>query len=357
MAKEEISFKDKAPIYINKDLYNYDNTKDLLLIAFGMTHPAGIEKIKELWKKHDSERKAYGRSTEDTKRMNVHDVGGAISLVDIDFQKKTSKLLVDMHITTPMGLLYYKPTEELLVGSAYSIKAIKSGRISRNLNNSLFNTIHTIKESPHGIYVVSTATDSILEIDPRNPSENIWDWLATENGYNYTRSGNRKEIRRDFNYQTIDDDGSSTHTTHVNGVETYDSANILATLFHQDKIIKINKKSKRSKTVFSDLTNPHGIHKIEDGFIVSDTRGGRVFILDNDFQVRKRIEGDFDWIQDSIKFNNYYIIGNDNKGRLEIIGNNFSPLFKLTWGKDLRKMSTMIKIKAKDAKKAFLQIE
>jgi hypothetical protein len=296
----KLDFNNKFPIYINPEFSQCKDSKELLLVGFGLSHPAGIKNLQASWKKHDSERKAYGRSLRDTKKIKVHDVGGAITLLEIDFENRTSKILADMSIPTPMGLLYYEPTEELLVGSAYSFKTIKGGYFNRDLNNTLFNTIHTLKRSSQGIYVVSTATDSPLEIDPLNPNVDIWDWIATENGYSLTRNGNIRAIDRNFNYQKWEDEGSSRHTTHINGVEEYNDEYILATLFHQDKLIKINKKTGRSYTIFSDLTNPHGIHKTKEGFIVSDTRGGKVILFDKNLNHTNTITGNFDWVQDAI---------------------------------------------------------
>jgi len=264
------------------------------------------------------------------------------------------KILAEMDVMTPMGLYFNTPTKELFVGSAYSIISIKNGTISRTLDNNLFSQIHGISSSPLGIYVACSNTDAIVEVDPSKPNENLWDWIATEHGFNITKKGEKRTISRDINYQKTEDNATLNHTTHVNSVESFDDNNILATLFHQNSLVMINKKTFELKYILRDIINPHAIHHIKNGFIVSDTRGNRSIILNKDLKVVQELKKDFDWVQDSIEFNKYYIVGNDNKHELSVFDVKGGFKQEFVWKENTRKLSSLLKVSGGEAKNIFL---
>ena len=352
---QKISFEDLGKVYVDEALKNYDYNKELLLVGYSFTHPAGIEKLRTQWSQVDKNELAIGRTTEQTAFVKLYDVGGGISLIDLNVDTNNPPhVLADMDITNPMGLCYYPKTKELLVGSAQGIKAVSNGKIVRSLNNNLFNQVHVIIPSERGVYAACSSTDSIVEFDPINPGRTIWDWLATEHGFETNKKGIKRSIDRSVNYQN-EMEGTRDHTTHINSIEKYNEEYLLATLFHQGVVIKISKQTGDFKVVLDGLTNPHGIHKTVDGFIVSDTRGNRTLILDKNLKVKKVIKGDFDWVQDSIEFKDYYVVGNDNKGRFDIYSKSGKLSDQLYWGENLRKLSSIYKVTGKIAKEIFIK--
>lgn len=203
--------------------------------------------------------------------------------------------------------------------------------------------------------MVCTATDSIVEIDPDNPSVILWDWLATEHGFTQAPNGQEIVIDRTISYKDIEGDGTRSHTTHINCVEEFDEDHLLATLFHQDALIKINKKTGNYEYIMKGFVNPHGIHRINDGFILSDTKGGRVVIFDSSLNVKEEIKGDFKWIQDSIEFKNHYVVADDNLATIFIYSKSLECIDKITWDHNMRKVSVMFPLTGKEAKKIFLR--
>ena len=351
---QKISFDDLGRVYVNDALNNCEDNRELLLVGYDFTHPAGIEKLRMQWSQVDKKNLAIGRTTEQTALVKLYEIGGGISVIDLNLDtKKPPVVLVDMDITNPTGVCFYEKTKELLVGSAQGIKAVKGGKIVRNLKNNLFNQVHSIILSPQGVYAVCSSTDSIVEFDPLQPEHTIWDWLATEHGFDINKKGVKRSIVRSKNYQNILE-GTRDSTTHINSVEIFDEEYLLATLFHQGSVIKISKKTGNFVVVLDGLINPHGIHKTTTGFIVSDTREGRTLLLDNSFNIEKEIRGDFDWVKDSIEFGNYYIIGNDNKGRLDVYHKKGVLSDQIYWGENLRKLGVIHKITGVMAKEIFI---
>jgi WD40 repeat protein len=275
-------------------------------------------------------------------------------LIDLNLDNdKDPEVLAELNIMNPIGIYYYPKTEELLVGTSFAIYAVKRGGVVRRLDNNFFNSIHSIKSSPRGIYVVCTSVDTIVEIDPENPSENLWEWIAPENGLDTSPKGEHVVIDRENNYQKSGAIGSSHHATHVNGVQHVDDNHVLATLFHQDQLVLINKETGKYEVVFEDLVNPHGIHKIKKGYLVSDTRGNRAIRLDNTYKVVDIIEGDFDWVQDAIEMEEYVVVANDNMGKIEVFNANNENVKQFVWDSDKRMISGLYSINAINALKVF----
>lgn len=194
---------------------------------------------------------------------------------------------------------------------------------------------------------------SIVEVDLIS-GKVLWDWLATEHGFTVAPTGELIRIDRNKDYSTAGDIGTRHHTTHINSVEDFDDNHVLATLFHQDELILIDKRTGDFRIVFNDLSNPHGIYKYNDGFMVSDTRGNRVIILDKNFNVKSIVTGRFDWVQDCIKFGNKLVVLNDNHARLEFIKLNNEIVKQISWNGDIRMASGIYNVNGKQAKQIFL---
>lgn len=349
-----INFSDLNKMWVNNKLADLPNSKSLLLMSFGITDRYSISIFKDLWAKYDTATKAVGRNEKNTKKAETKITGGALSLIDPNCDIEDNvQLLAEIDLPTPIGAAFFTESSELLIGCAFDIKVLKAGKLTRAIQNNLFNGIHAIKINHRSLYVTCSSTDSILEIDPIT-GEVIWEWIATEHGFNTSPNGELINIKKEVDYSSLGNIGTRHHTTHVNGVEVFDEENILATLFHQDQLILINKLTGKHKVIYDKLTNPHNIHKFKDGYIVSDTRGNRVIIFNSDLEVVKIVEGYFDWVQDAIDFDNNLIIANDNKGRLEIFNEDYELIKQINWDTDSRMISNIYKISAGDAKNAFL---
>jgi len=354
MIEETIDFRQLNKIFVSEEIDGYESGIELLLIGYGFTDKYGIKMLKEMWKTVDLDEEAIGRDKKMTMRLCPADMGGCITLLDITPRRQLKvRILAEMNVVTPMGLCYDDMNNQLLVGGAKSVLTIKGGKLKDSLRNNLFSQVHVISKTSKGYICANTNTDSIVEFDPRNSTDSIWEWLATENGFLENRKGVQRKISREINYQIREDYGTMNHTTHINSVLEYREDRVLATLFHQGQLILINKKDGSHVVVFDGMKNPHGVHKTSDGYIVSDTRGGRVVLFDEDLNYKDSIKGDFDWIQDAIEFKDYYVVGNDNNYRLELYDKNLKQVSSISWGKDSRKISSLTSIKAKQAWNVF----
>ena len=169
------------------------------------------------------------------------------------------------------GMTFNQKKESLYVGSHKWIQVIKNGKIIQTLGNNLFNDIHTLSETPdHNFLINATGTDSLLETPFEDTRHHVWDWLATEHGYNKDPTGKERIIDRKKNYQEISTT-TPEHTTHINAGWEYQRGKILATLFHQGQLVEIDKQDGTTKVLLEGLKCPHSIRPRKNGFILSDT--------------------------------------------------------------------------------------
>lgn len=302
----------KSSRYLDQLPDNYE----MLLVSFFITNPITLAKLEAQWSKRDAGHKKYlGRRKQHTDALSSKDFGGTVSLIDPINLKQGFIIEIPCHVAT--GMYYRKSDRVLYVGSNKWIRLIKGGRIIRALGNNLFNDIHTLNPTFVGnLLVTSTGVDGILEINIHNSQETIWDWLATEHGYNLNPSQKIRVIDRSLNYQEI---GTSTpeHTTHVNSSLCWTDKKILALLFHQGELVEIDIATKKTRVLLAGMRSPHHLRRRQGGWIISDSRNNRVLFLDESFQVEQILTNNYDWVQDCVQLNNKsYIIGDSNNNRL-----------------------------------------
>ena len=87
---------------------------------------------------------------------------------------------------------------------------------------------------------------------------------------------------------------------HVNSAIALPNNNVLATLFHQGALISIDRDRKTARVVLDGLSRPHGVHARNGGYLLSDTLGHRVVLLDERLQVCREIPVGTQWLQDTI---------------------------------------------------------
>ncbi len=77
---------------------------------------------------------------------------------------------------------------------------------------------------------------------------------------------------------------------HINGAFYDREENVLVTLFQQGAAIRVDKATGKTTDIASGLINPHKLHpRSEGGYYVADTRRGELLLLDDGFQVERRI--------------------------------------------------------------------
>lgn len=330
-----------------------DENKELLIVSFFATNKSALLKLEAQWRERDPAHQKYlGRISSQTMAVTSRELGGEVCLMDPSCPEKGFIAKASCPVAT--GLYYHPIKKSLYVGSNKWIRVIKRGRQIRTIGNTLFNDIHTLNKTPqNNLLVASTGVDGILEVSFETGFL-YWDWLATEHGYDKTPEGKKRIINRNVNYQKI---GTNTtqHTTHINSALYYKKNKILATLFHQGKLIEINTLTKKSRVILDNLKSPHHIRERKDGFIISDTRNNRVLLLNQNFKIENIFEDDYNWIQDCIQLSTgEFIIGDSNNNRLVKV-NHFGKKTNEFRFKDARKMSSFLLIKAQDALEIFYE--
>lgn len=328
---------------------------ELVVVSFFITNPNALLELRKQWAKRDREHKLIldSNSKKNEESVSSKTFGGLVCLLDPERLSQGFIAEIDCPVAT--GMIYRNEDKSLYVGSNKQIRKIKSGKTVSVLRNSLFNDIHGLTQGHEGnVLVVSTGVDAILEINPNNSTHTIWDWLATENGYSKNPKGEERTIDRNLDYQKIRT-STPEHTTHINGCLEKNDEKILATLFHQGRLIEIDKKTKKSQTLLDGLKCPHSIRKRNGGYIISDTFNNRVLLLDSNFKVTKTIEKDYNWVQDTIELGNgKFLLGDSNNTRIVKLDKDGNELEILYMEKDSRKIFSFLRITKKEALNIFV---
>ena len=203
-----------------------------------------------------------------------------------------------------------------------SIIDLKTRLEIRRINNRAFNCLHSIHlVEDQTILVTSTGIDAIIETNLQG--ETLNDWYATEHDYTLTPKGEQRNVSRDINHQhfiypTLN------QTTHINSAIILDEQHFLATLFHQGLLVRIDRRSGKSKILLSSLKCPHGIKRFksvtenEIEWMLCNTKRNEILFLNNSFTiVRKMSFEDVNWLQDVSQIQNgHIIIADANNSRI-----------------------------------------
>ena len=164
-----------------------------------------------------------------------------------------------------------------------------------------FNLLHSLSRTEHGYLAASTGLDAILEFN--RSGEVLWEWWATEHGFEKTPTGEVRELDKHVDYRGTKF-GTLAQTTHVNSASELPDGTILATLFHQGMVIAIDRASGDWRPVLEGLDHPHAVRVLAKNYIsLADTGRGRALLVRIDEQGKGQIEHevfiDTNWLQDS----------------------------------------------------------
>lgn len=216
--------------------------------------------------------------------------------VFLDWEKK--ELLWEMDVDAAAGFIVDQDKAYINNARLHYISVIdinKKNEIKR-ISNKAFNCLHTIEKTKRGFLVASTGVDCVLEVNEQG--ESLFEWWAADHGYNKLVNGKIRALdktldHREYVYPTL------YHTTHLNSSSSYDDQYILTTLFYQGTLIKINRETGASQIMVTGLNRPHAAKPFNDGWIISNTQGNQLCIVNQSFEICDVIEGDFNWVQDN----------------------------------------------------------
>jgi len=334
-------------------LFKLPENYPLMLVSFFVSKEEAKKKLKEQWSTRDKLHRSYrGRSKEQTQALSSETFGGLIALIDP--AKLDSGFIAEIETPIATGMLYNQDQHSLYVSRNKWINTIRGGKITDTKGNSLFNDVHGLSSTIDGkLLVVSTGVDGLLMFDYNNFSHAEWIWLATENGYSYTPTGNERVIDRTKNYQLISTT-TPQHTTHINSAINYKPGKILATLFHQGELIEIDMESGISRVIDDNMKGPHSIRTRKEGYLVSDTINNQVRLYGPDLRVEMLISGDYDWIIDTVETHDEnYLIADSNNDRIVKVSSKGKELNSLEEGLEDKIMYGFLPITTRDALNIF----
>jgi hypothetical protein len=204
-------------------------------------------------------------------------------------------------LSMPAGMA---PTDSgVLVAALDTIHEVSSdlSTVKRNvLSLPVFNLLHSLTKTQRGYLVASTGLDAIFEFT--REGEILWDWWATDHGFEYTPTGEHRVIDKTADYRGVKF-GTLAQTTHVNSAAELPDGRILASLFHQGMIIAIDRQTGNWQSVLEGLDHPHSIRVLSNDYItLADTGRGRALMVrlkDGKGTIEREVNADTTWLQDS----------------------------------------------------------
>lgn len=179
--------------------------------------------------------------------------------------------------------------------------------VKRSFQHPWLRQAHSVQFSGDGrrLLVSSSGFDAIFEFDVAS-GETCWEWFAWDNGFDqsrlgeyYVRTSERAAELTAQGHKVVLVDDPSQHElgiptrfcpVHINGAFYDRDENVLMTMFQQGAAIHVDKATGETTNIASGLVNPHKFHpRSGGGYYVADTRRGELQLLDDSFQVERRI--------------------------------------------------------------------
>jgi len=224
------------------------------------------------------------------------DTGGLLCLIDdFGFSQKTVDLkMAAGMVNTDQGVLI--TTFSSIHEADSDLRMLKRDVIS----SPLFNALHSISRTERGYLVASTGLDLLLEFD--RTGDILWSWWATDHGFEFTPTGNRRELDKFVDYRSVQF-GTLAQTTHINSAAELPDGRVLASLFHQGMVIAIDRASGDWQPILEGLDHPHAVRILgKSHFTVADTVHGKALLVRIDERgqgiVEEAIDVGTSWLQD-----------------------------------------------------------
>ena len=161
-----------------------------------------------------------------------------------------------------------------------------------------FNHLHSVDVTPRNTYLLTSAgSDLIVEV--ASDGQVVWSWFGPEHGYDVGPEGGQVFFDRKADYRLMRR-ATSEQAMHVTSAILLRDGTVLATLFHQGQLIAIDRGGGRATVKLTGLSKPHGLHRRGEGFVLSDTLGHRILLLDDELNCRSQITHGSQWLQDTI---------------------------------------------------------
>lgn len=247
--------------------------------------------------------KVFGR---DTARPYLRGIVAAFSLAHERFDWTLAESKWAFSATEPYGVDARGNKMALATADSVQLIDIRTGE-EKLCQTPWLKQAHTVEFSEDGkrLLVGSAGFDAIFEFDTAT-GDIVWEWFAWDNGFDQSKMGHYV-VRSEERYKTLTNLGHEVllvndPTKHPFGIPTkqkpahlnsacYDSSGgILVTLFHQGAGYAIDRSTGRLREIISGLVVPHKLsRKKKGGYFISDTRRGRVILLDENYRPNHEI--------------------------------------------------------------------
>lgn len=204
----------------------------------------------------------------------------------------------------------------------------EDGRIERSFTHPYFAFLHSLDVHPEGdrVLVVSAGFDALFEIDLGSGAVS-WEWFGWDHGFNPTERGvyltnsaakQQRLAAQGFDAEYVDPRRygaqglltgyRTTHPSHASYGRSRGQT-IMATLGKLGQVIEIDRDTGDHAIRVANLAQlPHAIIPYADGWLVTNTLEGELWMLDAEFAVRRKLmfrdlpgkakeAGDHEWLQ------------------------------------------------------------
>ena len=235
---------------------------------------------------------------------------GCLLVVDWD----GGQVLAGLPLPKPTGFLLDGGRLQVALWESDEIVTLEGTQISQRLGHPYFNHVHTLDRTPRGLLVSSSGSDLLAEIDESGAL--LWEYFLFEHGYGGSRFRFAQgfDRARSYNRRYL----PAALTTHPNSALALPAGGVLATLFSTGELVRIARPDGAPQVLLSGLRRPHAIRRRPaGGYMLCDTEGGGVVLLDEDLQIRERCAVPAAWIQDALLTD----CDGEAEGRMLVVGN------------------------------------
>ena len=221
-----------------------------------------------------------------------HEAFGFLLVVDWDGEQ----ILAGKQFPKPFGFALRGDILYVVTWGGEDILAVRGNTVIGRFLHPWFNHLHSIDATSDGLLITSSGTDLIAEIDYKGRM--LWDFFLFEHGYDWDPYplAHLFDRTQNYNHRYI----PSHLDLHVNSAIHVDDRTVLATVFRSNELVRIDRRTGRIESVLNDLHRPHAIRRRPGGYIVSDTEGKAVVLLDSRMRKEHSIPVAAPWIQDAV---------------------------------------------------------
>jgi hypothetical protein len=271
--------------------------------------------------------------------------GGLMYVVDTDTGEEVWRSDWGDYIATPSGFCFDGDSMFVLDLEGSNIFDVdmrwQPGRLLRRISNPALNDAHYLVRTRRGLLVASTGVDMAVEMDL--DGRTLFEWWAGDYGFTSTRNGLNRvpEKERDHRGQYYH---TRYQTTHLNAARYRDASEtrMLILLWDQGALVEIDTTLPRGKqeprVVLDGLAHPHSVRPLGDGgWLIADSQGESLVVLDEDLRLRQRIPSVTGWIQDAMSLGpNRWLVADVNRFRLLIQDDEGTELAEIPFNRDWR---------------------